>query len=198
MALAGAVLWAIALTGCLLTMGAPLVRRVEPDRWVLESGGGATLAGPTAPGASPVFGTTGYAYFGRALGKHFEIGLLPVISSLGSGAEAQWSITAPLKWDPFPHDWPTHLIVFAGPSVIVAGGTYGAVVTGAGVSWKVTDRFEGYGSFSAPLPSWQFLTASVGARLAVNPLFQLGAGVSYTYPGLFTATAGATVLSKPR
>jgi hypothetical protein len=183
-----------ALAGCLLTVGAPLTRKVEPDRWVLEAGGGAAVVG-AGTAASAVLRGAGYAYAGRALGKHFELGVLPVFYSLGSSAEPYWSITAPLRWDPFPYEWPAHLLVFAGPSIIVAGGAYGVIMTGAGASWKATNSLDVYGSLSAPLPSWQFITASAGTRFRLSPSFQLGAGMTYTYPGLLTATAAATVLA---
>ena len=188
------VLSVTALAGCLLTVGAPLTRKVEPDRWVLEAGGGAAVVG-TGTAASAALRGAGYAYAGRALGKHFELGVLPVFYSLGSSAEPYWSITAPLRWDPFPYEWPTHLIVFAGPSVIVAGGTYGVIMAGAGASWRAANSLDVYGSFSMPLPAWEFITASAGARFRLSPSFQLGAGMTYTYPGLLTATAAATVLA---
>ena len=54
LALSGAIL--LTLAGCLLTMGAPLMRRVEPGKWTLEAGGGLTTTGGV-----------GHAYVGHAL-----------------------------------------------------------------------------------------------------------------------------------
>ena len=57
------------ISGCLLTVGAPLARKVEPGKWTIEASAGPIIN--ETPGASA------YLYAGRALGRHFEIGLLP-------------------------------------------------------------------------------------------------------------------------
>ena len=191
-ALAAILLIVMTLGGCLLTVGAPLVRKVEPDRLVLEAGGGAAMAGSPS-----TFGAAGYAYVGRSLGRHFEIGILPTISSFGVDGEPSWSITLPVKWDPFPYEWPAHLVVFAGPAVAVFGGTYGVIVAGTGVSWTATKWLEAYAvasvSASGDLNSLAGVTASAGARFLLSPSIELGAGLTYTNPGPATAMAALTV-----
>lgn len=191
-------LLAAALGGCLLTFGAPLARKVEPNSLVVEAGAGAAMVSDPL-----VFGGGGYAYVGRSLGKHFEIGVLPVILAFGLGAEPTWSITVPLKWDPFPYESPVHVLAFAGPSVNVIGegGTLGAIAAGAAVSWTPTAKFEAYASASVPvtlkLDTLALVTACAGARYRLNPALQLGAGLSYTYPSPATLMIAGTYRMKP-
>lgn len=193
---AAVVLAILALGGCLLTLGGPLVRKVEPGRLVIEAGGGPVMGGGTS-----TFGGAGYAYIGRPLGKHFEIGILPAVAAFGGSTETAWSITLPVRWDPFPADWPAHLIVFAGPALNVVEGTFGTILAGTGVSWTATKRLEAYAALSVPLSAdsttLTAFTASAGARWMVSPDLQLGAGLTLTYPGLATAMVGMTIRTQP-
>jgi hypothetical protein len=191
-------LLAAVLGGCLLTFGAPLARKVEPGSLVVEAGVGAAMV------IDPlVFGGGGYAYVGRSLGKHFEIGVLPVILAFGLDVEPSWSLTVPFKWDPFPYESPVHVLAFAGPSVTVLGeiGTLGAIAAGAAVSWTPTPRLEAYASVSVPvtfkLESLVVVTACAGARYRLNPSLELGAGLSYTYPSPATLMIAGTYRLKP-
>jgi hypothetical protein len=184
------------LGGCLLTVGAPLVRKVEPDSLVVEAGGGGTMAGA---GAS--FGGMGYAYIGRSIGKHFELGILPAFAVLGGGVAPGWSITLPFRWDPLPYESPLHVVVFGGPSVIVVDGTYGAIVAGTGLSWQPVKWLDAYACLSLPVTgaaeTLAYVTASAGARFPVLPSFELGAGMTWTYPAVFSAVLSGTIHTKP-
>ena len=95
------------LSGCILTLGAPLTRKVVPDSWVLEGAVGGTNFG------SPGF--AGYLYAGKSLGSHFEIGLLPYAYSFTDAVAL--ALTVPVRWDPFPLDWQVHLVPFLGPTI---------------------------------------------------------------------------------
>jgi len=191
-------LLAAALGGCLLTFGAPLARKVEPNSLVVEAGAGAAMVSDPL-----VLGVGSYAYVGRSLGKHFEIGVLPYILAFGLEAEPSWSLTVPLKWDPFPYESPVHVLAFAGPSVIVIGegGTFGAIAAGAGVSWTPTPKFEAYASASIPVTgdpkTLALVTACAGARYRLNPSLEMGAGLSYTYPSPATLMIAGTYRMKP-
>ena len=192
------VLLAAALGGCLLTFGAPLARKVEPGTLLVEAGAGAVMV------VDPlVFGGGGYVYVGRSLGKHFEIGVMPVILAFGMDVEPSWSLTVPLKWDPFPYESPVHVLAFAGPSVIVIGegGTVGAIAAGAALAWTPTPKFELYASASVPvsgeLGTLALVTACAGARYRLNPSLELGAGLSYTYPAPATLMIAGTWRLKP-
>ena len=186
----------VTLGGCLLTVGSPLVRKVEPDQLVMEAGGGGLMIGSGA-----AFGGAGYLYVGRSLGKHVEIGILPVVAGVEGGSGLWWSLTAPVRWDPFPYEAPLHLIVFGGPSLTVTDATYPSVLAGAGLSWQPVKWMEAYASASVPVTgsatTLAFLTASAGARFPLLPSFELGAGVTWTYPYVFTAMLAGTVRTKP-
>jgi hypothetical protein len=184
------------LGGCLLTVGSPLARKVEPDSLVVEAGGGGTMLGSGA-----AFGGVGYAYVGRSIGKHFEIGFLPAFAAVGGGVPPGWSITIPFRWDPVAYDAPLHPIVFGGPSVMVLDGTLGAIVLGAGLSWTPVKWLDAYAALSLPVSgdpqSLTYVTASAGARFPVLPSFELGAGLTWTYPAVFTAMVSGTIRTKP-
>ncbi len=183
------------LGGCLLTVGAPLARRVEPDSLVVEAGGGGAMVGSGA-----AFGGVGYAYVGRSIGKHFELGILPAFAAFG-GSSLDWSITLPFRWDPMPYESPLHVIAFGGPSVIVADGTFGAIVTGAGLSWQPVKWMDAYATLSLPVSgaaeTLAYVTASAGARFPLLPSFELGAGMTWTYPAVFTAMLSGTIHTRP-
>ncbi len=184
------------LGGCLLTVGAPLVRKVEPDSLVIEAGGGGVMLG-----AGAGFGGAGYAYVGRSIGKHFEIGILPTVAAFGAGSEPAWSITLPFKWDPLPYESPWHLLVFGGPGITVAGATFGTLLLGTGVSWQPAPWMQAYAGASLPLsaePSTAgMVTASAGARFPLLPSFELSTGVTWTYPAVFTAMLAGTIHTRP-
>jgi hypothetical protein len=108
--LAAAALLSLLLSGCLVTFGGPLARRVEPGRWRIEGAGGPSLGNP--PG---ILDGALLAYAGRALGRHFEAGLMPCVYTIyGTPVLA---LALPVRWDPFPYSWAFHLVPFAGPAL---------------------------------------------------------------------------------
>ena len=166
------------LSGCLLTLGGPLSRRVEPGRWRLEA-----AAGPSLANEYGSLNALAYGYAGHALGRHWEVGALPYLYSWGG--QGVLAAAVPVRWDPFPYSWPMHLVPFAGPvffwvpgSIIGAGG-----MTGLGLSLRVGELAEFYASGSAFLPRTQFLTSAVGARFDLANGFELGVGAIFVGGG---------------
>jgi hypothetical protein len=161
------------VSGCLLTLGAPLTRKVQPDSWVLEAAaGGSSSGGP---------GFCGYLYAGKSLGSHFEIGLLPHVYSISDGLAA--ALTVPIRWDPLPNDWQVHLVPFLGPTVF-GGKVEGVGATGGvGLSWQPLPWLEFFAVGSALIPYVQLFTAGGGARVVFGD-WQVGASLMYSNPGL--------------
>ena len=178
------------LSGCLLAMGTPLARRVEPGNWNIEGGAGITGTTDTSSEIT-AGGIAAYLYAGRALGKHFEIGVPPyyygfVIGSTSYNPSNVAAIYVPLKWDPFNYDFPFHLTLNAGP-VLFAGDVSGpSIVGGLGLSYYFSNSFEFYASLSAT-QMVQLFTASLGARYAINRRLQVGALILFSYPDLSAA-----------
>jgi len=166
------------LSGCLLTLGAPLSRRVEPGRWRLEA-----AAGPSLYNEFGILDGLAYGYAGRALGRHWEVGFLPYLYSFGG--EAVLTLAVPLRWDPFPYSWPLHLVPFAGPLGFYVPGTAvsGGGLAGLGLCLRVGELAEFYASGSSFLPLAQFFTSSVGARFDLANGFQLGVGAVFQKGG---------------
>jgi len=159
------------LSGCLLTVGGPLSRRVEPGRWRLEAAAG--------PGLVNEFGSLNamaYGYAGHALGRHWEVGALPYLYSWGG--QRVLAAAVPLRWDPFPYSWPVHLVPFAGPVFFWAPGTTSGVggMSGLGLSLRVGGLAEFYASGSTMSQS---LTYSAGARFDLANGFELGVGAVF-------------------
>jgi hypothetical protein len=159
------------LSGCLLTVGGPLSRRVEPGRWRLEA-----AAGPSLVNEFGTLNALAYTYAGRALGRHWEVGALPYLYSWGG--QGVLAAAVPLRWDPFPYSWPVHLVPFAGPVFFWAPGTTSGVgaMSGLGLSLRVGGLAEFYASGSTMS---QFLTSSVGARFDLANGFELGVGAVF-------------------
>ena len=173
----------VALSGCILTLGAPLARKVEPDSWVLEGGAGMSSFGTPGP--------SGYFYLGRSLGPYFELGILPYAYMFGDGLS--FAVNVPLRWDPFPHEWPFHLIPFAGPTAY-GGTTNGAgLTTGAAASWQPLPWLELAATASTLVPYVQFFTVSGGARISMGD-WRVGAHAMYTVPGLIAAMVSAGIV----
>lgn len=167
------------LSGCLITLGGPLSRRVEPGRWRVEA-----AAGPSLTNEYGTLNALAYGYAGRPIGKHWEFGALPY--AYAWGGQGVLAAAFPVRWDPFPYSWPVHLVPFTGPVLFWAPGETVGVggMTGLGFSLRVGELAEFYASSSAFVPNAQFLSSAVGARFDLANGFQLG--------------VGAVVLSKDR
>ena len=166
------------LSGCLLTLGGPLSRRVEPGRWRLEAAAGPSLVNPYGS-----LNALAYGYAGHALSKHWEVGALPYVYAWeGQGVVAA---AVPVRWDPFPYSWPLHLVPFAGPVLfwLPEVGIGGGGMAGLGLSLRVGELAEFYASGSAFLPGTQFLTSAVGARFDLANGFELGVGAVFVGGG---------------
>ncbi len=171
------------LPGCLLTLGAPLTRAVQPGTWTLEGGGGLGKDGDQV-------GPLGYGYVGRALGEHFEIGASLYTYPVGTGQAG--ALFVPLKWDPVAHQRALHWLLFGGPAVFggtVQGGTF---VAGTGLSLRMARPLETYLSVSTTASAPQLFTAAAGLRLDFSPRFELGAGLMYSYPSTGLVSLSAT------
>jgi hypothetical protein len=199
--LALAILLPLLASGCLVTFGAPLARRVEPGRWRIEGGAGPSLFNTigTLDGAL-------YGYAGRALGRHFEAGLLPSYYTIYRVPVL--ALAMPLRWDPFPYRWALHLVPFAGPVLFslptVSEAQFGiGGLAGLGFSLRFGELAELYAAGSAFIPAVKFGTVSVGARFDLMNGFELGVGAVFanpvdTYPGLILgAVTVSTLLGKP-
>ncbi len=163
------------LSGCIVSLGTPLVRKIEPNRWIIEGGVG--------PGVmyDDTIGLGGYAYVGRGLGKHFEIGILPYgytfVDSLHVGA-----LFVPVKWDPVAYERPLHLIFFTGPVLY----TYYFDTLESGLAWTFGTGFsyftgnvwDLYGSASVlvyeEVLGYPPLTMELGLRFHITDRFTLG------------------------
>jgi hypothetical protein len=188
-------------TGCLVTLGGPLARRVEPGRWRIEGGSGPALLNP--PG---LLDGVLYGYAGRALGRHFEAGLMPCFYTIHQTPVL--GLALPMRWDPFPNRWAFHLVPFAGPALyslptipqlrFAIGG-----LAGLGFSLRFGELAELYAAGSSFIPAVQFATASAGIRFDLKNGFELGVGAVFAnpvedYPGLLLGTVTvSTLLGKP-
>jgi hypothetical protein len=199
--LAAAVLLPLLASGCLVTFGGPLARRVEPGRWRIEGGAGPSLFNPIG-----VLDGALYGYAGRALGRHFEAGLLPCYYTIYQVPVL--ALAMPVRWDPFPYRWAFHLVPFAGPVLFslptVSEAQFGiGGLAGLGFSLRFGDLAELYAAGSAFIPAIKFSTASVGVRFDLKNGFELGVGAVFansveTYPGLILGTVTvSTLLGKP-
>lgn len=199
--LAAAVLPPIVLSGCLVTFGGPLTRRVEPGRWRIEGGGGPSLGNP--PG---ILDGALIAYAGRALGRNFEAGLMPCYYTIHRTPVL--ALALPVRWDPFPYGWAFHLVPFAGPALFSMPTTPGlrfggGGLAGLGFSLRIGELAELYAAGSSFIPAVRFATASAGLRFDLKNGFELGIGAVFAspvddYPGLVLGmvTVG-TLLGKP-
>jgi hypothetical protein len=188
-------------SGCLVSFGAPLTRRVEPGRWRIEGGGGPSLLNP--PG---FLDGALYGYAGRALGRHLEAGLMPCFYTIYQTPVL--SLAMPVRWDPFPYSWAFHLVPFAGPALYsmptipeLRFGIGG--LAGLGFSLRFGELAELYAAGSTFIPAAQFATASAGIRFDLKNGFELGVGAVFAspvgdYPGLLLGTVTvSTLLGKP-
>lgn len=188
-------------SGCLVTFGGPLARRVEPGRWRIEGGAGPSLLNPIGALDGALYG-----YAGRALGRHFEAGLLPYYYTVYQVPVL--ALALPLRWDPFPYRWIVHLAPFAGPVLYsmptVSDLQFGiGGLAGLGFSLRFGELAEFYAAGSTFIPAMKFATASVGFRFDLKNGFELGVGAVFanpvdTYPGLTLGTITvSTLLGKP-
>jgi len=185
--LAVAALLSLLLSGCLVTFGGPLTRRVEPGRWRIEGGGGPSLG--NQPG---ILDGALLAYAGRALGRHFEVGLMPSFYTVHQAPVL--ALALPVRYDPFPHDWAFHLVPFAGPAVFSMPAVpdlrfSGGGLAGLGFSLRFGELAELYAAGSFFIPAARFVTASAGLRFDLKNGFELGLGAVFAspvddYPGL--------------
>ena len=162
------------LSGCLITLGGPLSRRVEPGRWRLEA-----AAGPSLTNEYGSLNALAYGYAGRSLGRHWEFGALPYAYSWGG--QGVLAAAFPVRWDPFPYSWPVHLVPFAGPVFFWApGSTFGGGgMTGLGLSLRVGGLAEFYASGSAFVLKAKFLSSAAGVRFDLANGFELGVGAVF-------------------
>ncbi len=161
----------VLLSGCLITLGGPLSRRVEPGRWRVEA-----AAGPSLTNKYGTLNALAYGYAGYPLGRHWELGAMPYAYAWdGQGVLAA---ALPVRWDPFPYSWAVHLVPFAGPVLFWAPGETVAMgaMTGLGFSLRVGELAEFYASGSAFVPNSKFLSSAVGARFDLANGFELGVG----------------------
>lgn len=171
------------LSSCILTLGAPLTRKIEADAWTVEAAGGVSRFGSGDPD-----GPSGYVYAARALGENWEIGLLPYVYTVDYATALV--LTIPVRWDPFPHDWPLHLVPFAGPSLYTMDVTGMGLTAGAGLSWQPFNWFEMYAAGSTLVPYVSFVTVGAGARLHLGTV-QAGISAMYSNPGLLVGLVSA-------
>jgi hypothetical protein len=191
-----AALFAVAasVTGCLLTLGAPLARRVEEDRWVLEAGGGVMC--PTSfEGAAGM----GYLYAGRGISTDVEAGLLGWFVGDATG----WigAVTLPLEFDPLPRSWPVGILVGAAPGIFFSsdGDPEFGLVPNLGIVASPLPWLDLFVSGSAIVPSIEYYTLAAGFRCMPRPSIQLGCAVMYTNPDILTASISlGTLLGAPR
>jgi hypothetical protein len=166
------------LSGCLITLGGPLSRRVEPGRWRLEA-----AAGPSLNNEYGSLNALAYGYAGHPLSRHWEVGAMPYLYAFnGQGVLAA---AFPVRWDPFPYSWSVHLVPFAGPAVFWAPGdmTGGGMMSGLGFSLRVGELAEFYASGSAFFPGIQFLSSAAGVRFDLANGFELGVGAVFAGSG---------------
>jgi hypothetical protein len=159
------------LSGCLLTLGGPLSRRVEPGRWQVEA-----AAAPSLANEYGALNVLAYGYAGYPLGRHWEVGAMPYVYTWET--EGVLAAGVPVRWDPFPYRWSVHLVPFAGPVVFWVPGTgFGAGgMGGLGFSLRIGELAELYASGSIFLPGTEFLSASFGTRFDLANGFTLGLG----------------------
>ena len=164
----------IVLSGCLLTVGAPLARKVEPGKVIVEGAGGPLATSST----SGSMGFSSYLYAGKNLGKHFEIGLLPYIYRTfvgGSGEVLAGVIAVPLKWDPFNYSLPFHLTVFAAPSFFMGDINGPLVYEGIGLSYDFHFPLQLYASYAIPYYAFNWFTGNIGFRYRISERLYIGA-----------------------
>jgi len=166
------------LSGCLLTIGGPLSRRVEPGRWRLEA-----AAGPSLVNEYGSLDALAYGYAGHALGRHWEFGALPYLYSWGG--QGVLATAFPVRWDPLPYSWPAHLVPFIGPVLFWAPGKTvgGGAMAGLGLSLHAGELAEFYASSSFFLPGTEFVSSAVGARFDLANGFELGVGAVFVGGG---------------
>ena len=169
----------ISLSGCLLTTGAPLARRVEPGKWTVEGSAGPTGFSDTGQ----ITGITSYLYTGRALGKHFEIGILPYYYNITTGGIVEniesEVIALPLKWDPFSYNYPFHLTIYAAPSIFLGDIKGFLIYEGIGFSYNFSFPLELFASYSIPYYGFTLFTGNIGFRYKIMPSLALGANFMF-------------------
>jgi hypothetical protein len=86
----------------------------------------------------------GYAYIGRGLGEHFEIGILPCgyFASSEPYPEAMGAFYVPIKFDPWPYDDIIHVVIYAGPGLCTS--TNGVLPQELGTCGIAGLGFHGY------------------------------------------------------
>jgi hypothetical protein len=129
---------------------------------------------------------------GRALGSHFEIGGMPYVYSLmGKPAAALY---VPVKWDPFPAQWPVRWILHAGPVVYGGAVNGGGAVAGTGFAFEIGRYVEAYVSASAVIPYVELLSAGAGVRVKPTERLSVGLNGIVAIPGVLGAELSASVV----
>ncbi len=184
------------LSGCLMTIGAPLAKRIKPNSWTFE--GAFSIMNPfeqTPPGSAAYF------YAGHSLGKHFEIGVLPffyftnttgILSNITSSA-----IALPIKWDPFDYESPFHLSLYAAPCWYTGDIEGFLLYEGLGLSYYFPFPLEIYASYSIPYYGFQLFTLSVGSRYYITPHLAVGTNFTLVEPLAYGFTLSLTTMLGP-
>ena len=192
------------LSGCIVSLGTPLVRKIEQNSWIIEGGVGPGWVASDAPGVGS------YVYVGRGLGEHFEIGILPYgYVFVDTGYAVAFSV--PVKWDPFAYESPFHMTFFAGPVLYTRDwidfniswvGTeksleYGLGGNiGLGLSYYLSNVAELYASASIlGSMSNNSLSGELGSRFFIfDRSTTLGVGIIFTILGAGLGVTIGTVL----
>ncbi len=171
------------VSGCLLTVGTPLSKRVEPNTLRVEGSTGITISDePQSPGF--IF----YAYGGKSFGRHFEIGILPFLYSINStgilGNMQAGAIGIPLKWDPINYSNPFHIILYIVPTLYTTDFQefVPLLYDGIGISYNFNSSTEAYVSYSIPYYAFQLFTLSTGLRYTLLNNLTIDAGFTYLSP----------------
>ena len=170
------------LSGCLLTVGSPLAKKIEPGKWSIE--GSAGMLG--SPDNGNYLGIHGYVYAGHSLGRNFELGFLYYYYKVNNGGmvgEIKANVVAlPLKWDPFNYSSPFHLVLFAAPSLFFDDLNGFLLYEGIGLSYDFSFPLELYASYSIPYYGIQLFTGNIGFRYKLFDNFYIGSNFMLTMP----------------
>jgi hypothetical protein len=165
----------ILLPSCLYT-ASPLARAVRPNTTIVDAGGGIGLAG-----SSGITGG-GWAYWGFTAGSHWELG--GVVSGGASSAGLFLAVAFPVRWDPFPQEWPVHLMPFVAPLVGVdSTGVVPWFLVGAALTVTLAKGVELFGAVDYS----ESLSGYLGIRAAVTPDLSLSAALDLNNAGLSAA-----------
>jgi hypothetical protein len=174
------------MSSCLLTIGAPVVRRLQPNAVSVEAG--------AAFGNDDTSAVYGYA--GVSMMDFAEIGLLPFYFKEG---ESDWGrLFIPFRIDPLPYQSPVHISAFTGPVLKSYDFSSWTLHSGFGFSIYPSDRIELIGSYSWIEDDFDDYTISGELSLLSENGSRFGIGAMYCdgYYGL-TGSASHVYARKP-